>query len=244
MIHTLLLVLITICLTLTQGLLFSLPVVGIIATGFCVLFFYLLAIYDVYDLYAEDTLTLSAVIPAITLFTTALELQHSLVHTAVTYATLLFLSGGYTIFLYIKHGIFAWRWSNYIPFILPLGIGVGLLLQSLIPTHPPIANTPELLIYGLLVLIAIAETLFFQALVQNAVELMTEQMLAILFTSLLYTIFHATNIMYINFMFFGVSVILASTYSFIRNIYVICALNLVIQVTFYLFIHRVLAMPL
>ncbi len=244
MIHTALLIFVISLICYGQVALFLLPHYGIVFNGILIVLFLGLAIYDAYDLYAEDVLTLAAVIPTVSLVSIALQGDDIFTNIVVVYALLLFLTIGYAYFLYIKHGIFLIRNSKYLLVSLPVGIITGYFTAQFLlgVSHPLVISQASA--YSIIILGSITEGIFFQGLVQNAVTLMTESLLGVVFTMILYAVFHDSHSPQITEIFLLLGFISAMMYVFFKNIYVSIGFLLAANVIFYMLTGTILAVAI
>lgn len=245
MIH--ILILIAIILTILANLVLpaAAPVIGLIANTISISVYLILAAFDVYDFYAQEVLSLSATLMVITIINVYLHFSDVFLNSLFVYVMLLFISLVFCLKIFHEKSFFSVKNLKKIYIIFPVGILLALAVSYFIHfTTFSVQQVPIFLIFLFLFIAAIAESIFFQALIQNAVISMTESIIAIGFTTILFGIFHFSN----HFIYVGLYLLLGLAYSLLytvwKNIYIIIGLNLIINLTYYLLTTNLLVFAL
>jgi hypothetical protein len=214
----------------SQAMLYLFPLYGLIITVLIAVLFLFFAVYDIYDLAAEELFAYASILPLLSLFSFSLPWLIGLPHQIVFYFLLLLASELFYSFLPIKHKIYHIRSMAWLPLVIFIGGITGLIFTFFLP-H---ASTP--LLWGLLIILisSISEALYFQGLIQNASTFLTDKVLGVLFTVFIYGFFHITtslnNLGYILIYMLIGSVI----YAIWKNIYLNIIFYLVFQLIFFL----------
>ena len=233
--HLILLISIIILIFVSQAMLYLFPLYGLIVTVLILTLFLFFAVYDIYDLAAEEVFAYSSVLLLLSLFSFAFPWLTGLPHQITFYFLLLFISELFYSFLPVKQKFYHAHSIIWLPVVILLGgvAGFGLGLYT------PYGTTP--LLWGLLVILvsSIAEAVYFQGLVQNASSLLTDSVLGVLFTVFLYGFFHiSTNFSNLGLML--VYLLLGSIiYAKWKNLYLVMGFYLTIQLIYFLISHSI-----
>lgn len=231
--HLLLLIGIIVLIFISQAMLYLFPLYGLIATVLIAALFLFFAVYDIYDLAAEEVFAYSSVLLLLSIFSFALPWLTGLPHQIVFYFLLLFISELSYSFLPGRQKLYHAGSIIWLPLVILIGgvAGFGLGLYTLPGSTP--------LLWGLLAILvsSIAEAVYFQGLVQNATSLLTDSVLGVLFTVFLYGFFHISE----NFNNLGLMLIYALLGSIIyarwKNLYLVMGFYLTFQLIYFLISH-------
>jgi len=234
MIQKILLATILLLIVLGQILLMITPTVGLFVNMFFVLILFILALYDKRDLFAQDLLIISAIIPVISIISISFEIKDVFLSECIIVDILIFLSLYYLWdFRLLEHPLQLKTINNFL-ITIPLALltEIGFLYfnhLSQFNSHLPIYISIIFLIS-----LPIAETLYFFALVQNLASDMGGKTAGVIYATALFTLFQ-TNGSFHSLIFYGMlGLMLACTYNYSRNTYLIIFIIFSIQLTFYL----------
>lgn len=233
MIQKILLATILILIVLGQELLLFTPTIGLFMNLLLILVLFILALYDKPDLFAQDVLVISAIIPAISILSISLGLKNVFFSESLIVGMLIFLSLFYLRdFRLPEHPLRITTIKNLlivIPFVLVIELGFldfGHMqsFHSLLPIYASLL---------FLISLAIGEALYFFALIQNTSSDMGGKLTGIIYATVLFTLFQTNNSPY-NIIFFGIlGLALTCIYKYSKNIYLIAFIIFSIQLTFY-----------
>ncbi len=233
MIHVLVLLFLLISLILNFFLLNISPIFGIFVSTFSIIIYLILSIYDFYDIYAQDILAIFPTFIFINLVSMYFHISDQYTNTLAIYLILFLISIIFSLKIFHEKKIFNFTNLKH-SYSALLGIGLGYVIYYFIPFSSFSVSKLDLLgSLGLIVLIAISESIFFQALIQNAVTKMTEPIIGVIFTSILYGLFHFSNNIFYTALFIILNLMYSTVYAVWKNIYIIIGLNLITSLTFY-----------
>lgn len=233
MIHIIFLLLLLLTLITNFITLYFFPTIGLIVNSFSIMLYLLLAVYDIYDIYARDILALAGTFILINLINIFLHLSDLYTNTLLIYMVLLCISLIFCFKIFHEKRFFRLKNLRH-SYIILLGPLIGGAISYFIPFSHTSLSLTQFQTIGLLVLVAFSEEIFFRALIQNAVTSMTDNIIAIPFTGILYALFHFSNNMTYTLLFLTLSLIYSTMYSIWKNIYITIGLNLATSLTFYL----------
>lgn len=234
MIQILLLIIILILLTLSQLTLIFFPFFGVLFNAFLLFLLLVSAVYDVYDLFAKDVLALASVVPLLQLLAIALPQYDPFINTHITYLILLLLTALYLPILRIEEHLFKLKKWIFLPLSPFIGLILGFMAKILFSSSVSFIHVPLIPALFFLLTVACVEEIFFRGLLQNAVSFMSKPIIGVLFSSVVFTLFHITpNLLLVVFTFIA-SVFISSFYAYWKNIYCAILINLAMNITFYL----------
>lgn len=241
MIHIFLLFFLLVTLLGNLLLTYLIPAIGIVVNSITILGYLIFASYDVYDLDAQDVFSLSATFLLINLITVYLHFPGVYINSVITYLLLLFISLIFCLKIFHKNQLFTLKNIVHSYIVIPVGILFGFAAFYFMSfSQFAVLQISLAFALPLILLIGIAESIFFQALLQNAIESMTDTFIAITFTSILYGIFHFSTNMFTTLLFMIISLVYCVTYSVTKNIYISIGVNVIINGTFYILTSNLL----
>lgn len=241
MIHILLLLFLFTSLVLNAFTMYRYPEIGFLSSSITIIVYLVLAVYDFYDIYARDILALCAGFIIVTFLNIFLNLSDLYTNTLLIYIFLLFISIIFKIKLFHEQKIFKFKNIRYIFISFPMGILLGFaILYFLHFTQFNISQQNVYQAVGIIMIMGIAEEFFFRGLIQNSVTRMTDTIIAITFTSILYGFFHFTNNITYVLLFILLSLCYSIIYAIWKNIYIVISLNILINITFYILTKNLL----
>lgn len=241
MIHIFLLFFLLVTLLGNFLLTYLFPAVGIVVNSITILGYLIFASYDIYDLDAQDVFSLSATFLLINLITVYLHFSGIYINSLITYLLLLFIALIFCLKIFHEKRLFRLKNIVHIYIIIPIGIlfGFAAFYFMSFSQFASLQISPNLAL-PIIILIGIAESIFFQALLQNAIASMTDTFIAITFTSILYGVFHFSTNIFTTLLFMILSLVYCVTYTVTKNIYISIGLNVVINITFYILTSNLL----
>jgi hypothetical protein len=231
--HLLLLIGIILLIFISQVMLYLFPLYGLISTVIISGLFLFFAVYDIYDLAAEEIFAYASILPLLSLLSFSLPWLTGLPHEITFYFLLLLASELFYSFLPLRQKLYHSRSIIWLPLMILGGGILGLVLS----TFSPHGTTP--LLWGLLTILisSIGEAVYFQGLIQNATTLLTDNILGVLFTVFLYGFFHITT-HFNNLGLILVYMLLGSLiYMKWKNMYLVMAFYLSFQLLYFLIAH-------
>jgi len=244
MIQKILLATILILIVLGQILLLFVPTLGLFMNALLIVVLCSSMLYDKPDLFAQDVLAISAIIPVISIISISSGIKD------------VFYLESLIIIMLIVISVF-YLWDFRLPehplridTIKNLHIIVPVVLSSeavyLFFKHTQNLNS-LFSIYMLIIFLislSIGETLYFFALTQNLVSDMGGKLTGIIYTTILFTLFQTNNSPY-NIIFYGIlGLVLTCIYKYSSNIFLIGFIIFSVQLTFYLSSGTILPLTL
>ncbi|HSW89026.1 MAG TPA: CPBP family intramembrane glutamic endopeptidase [Candidatus Saccharimonadales bacterium] len=241
MIHIFLLLFLLIILLLNFVLTYIFPIAGILANSVTIILFLIFSVYDIYDTYAQDIFSLCVTFLVINFITIYLHFSDVYINSLILYLILLFIALMYCLKIFHEEKLFRLKNLRHIYIIFPIGILLAYVIYYFIgfsqyATHP--LQLPQALV--LISITGIAEAVFFQALIQNAVTKMTDMVIAVTFTSILYGLFHFNSSIFTTLLFILLSLIYCAIYALWKNIYISIGMNILVNVIFYILTSNLL----
>ena len=233
--HLLTLICIIILLFVSQVMLYIFPLYGLIVTAFILALFMFFAVYDIYDLAAEEVFAYASILPFLSLLSFSLPWFSGMTREITFYFFLLILSELFYSFLPVKQKLYHTRSLVW----LPLTILIGGALGWAVGIYSPHGTTPMLWGLFLILLISISEAVYFQGLMQNAVSYLTDSVLGVLFTVFIYGFFHASS--HINSLGLILLYILCGSIIYMKwkNIYLVMSFYFSFQLVYFILVHSV-----
>lgn len=223
-----------------QILLLLHPEFGLITNAFVLFLFTLLAVYDFSNVFIQDVLMIASVFPLLNFcaFLIPATLPILLKELFLT-IILIFLSLYFLTILPIPHHYFKKKEIKLFDLVLIFIIAVVSAID--IPSIYHSQFTKDHAVWyalGIFTLFSsITEVVFFQGLLQNAIQLKSKKFFAVGMTTVLFILFHLTgNFAYIPIYLF-VGLLVSSIYAISENIPIAIGLNIIINLIFLLLVH-------
>ncbi len=223
-----------------QCLLYVFPQAGIVSNAVLLVLFLLLAIYDIANFYVADILLIASVFPLINfcMFLIPFSLP-VLIQQIVITSILLFLSLYYLHMLPLPHHYFTSKHIKYFDIVLLGIISIVSAIDIPVVYHFHFL-TQQMPFYASLIFVlfsSIVEVVFFQGLLQTAIQLKSRKIYAVLITTILFTLFHLSG----NFSSIPIAIFIGFLVAFIfslsDNLPVAIGLNLMINIIFLFLVH-------
>jgi hypothetical protein len=210
------------------------PVVGVLVNSVTVLLYLLIAVYDFYDSDAQELFALSATFLLLNFISIYLHFSGVYINSLLLYLILFFIALLFCLKIFHEKKLFRLSNLKHIYVIFPIGVGVGFIIAYFINfSQFSDLHISQIQALSLIFIMGLAEEIFFRALIQNAVTKMTDGLIAVTFTSILYGLFHFSNNIFYLLVFILLSIVYSVVYSISKNIYIAIGLNIVVHVTFY-----------